>query len=251
MALTFLNFPVAINSSITRRCSLGSLSAVRESCFLNSQTLLYVKHIRSRVIRGILWSNKVNCQIVYETNSDYDKTHDVLCSNQLLVVDKTQKGLVWFKFKKFKTVFLLSPKGIMQVKWNEPEEKKVLLALVENLLVPREGEKLVVSPSKQQVWVSYPPPEDFKLYWCRETTEYGLKLPHIGFFDWLDRRAERKRIEREKAIKEGLARDWSYMELLAKTNPQARICKEMVEIEKKNYRETGLVDSEKKKVDNS
>jgi hypothetical protein len=67
------------------------------------------------------------------------------------------------------------------------------------------------------------------------------------FFVWRDHIAERKRIEREKAIKQQWADSWSYMELLAKTNPEAHICKEMVEIEKKNYRETGLIDSEKKK----
>jgi len=77
------------------------------------------------------------------------------------------------------------------------------------------------------------------------------KLKKLGFFGWLNARAERKRTLQEKAIKQQWADSWSYMELLGKTNPQAHICKEMVEIEKKRYREAGLIDPEKKKVDDS
>ena len=92
----------------------------------------------------------------------------------MLVTEKTQKGLIWFHFKKSRTVFQLSPNGKLQVKWNSFEEKKILLKLLKSLFVSN-NDKIFVKPEKQQTWISYPPPENFKLYWCDETTEYSQK----------------------------------------------------------------------------
>ncbi|MEM2439955.1 MAG: hypothetical protein QW493_01910 [Candidatus Bathyarchaeia archaeon] len=107
--------------------------------------------------------------MVYETNADFEATWKNLTENPLIVaaVDKTEKGLLWLRFKKTNTIFMLSPNGRLQVKWENEEEKKVLFELVKMLLVPK-GLTLTIKPLKQQVWIDYPPPENFKLYWCKE-----------------------------------------------------------------------------------
>jgi hypothetical protein len=57
---------------------------------------------------------------------------------------------------------------------------------------------------------------------------------------WLERRSERKRQEMEIERKEGLARRWDYMELIAKLGgPYARF-KDMADMEKRNRKELGL-----------
>ncbi len=96
--------------------------------------------------------------------------------NTLIVADKTEKGLLWFKFKENRTVFLLSPMGRLQVKWNDIAEKKTLFKLLRNLLVAKESENLWIHPLKQQTWIEYPVPSSFKLYWCDKASEYVLKL---------------------------------------------------------------------------
>ncbi|MEM3550825.1 MAG: hypothetical protein QXV01_07020, partial [Candidatus Bathyarchaeia archaeon] len=111
-------------------------------------------------------------QVVYKANFDYEATYQRLVQSNIAVVDKTEKGLIWVRFKDTKTVFLLSPRGKIQVKWANLEEKKVLLKILKNLLAPTEGQKLSVKPSKQQFSIEYPPPPNFKLYWCELETEY-------------------------------------------------------------------------------
>ena len=90
----------------------------------------------------------------------------------------------------------------MQVKWKNSQEKKVLLEIVKNLLVAQEGE-LKIRPSKQQVWIDYPPPSNFKLYWCDEETEF-LKNPSFSekekeILDLLKLDSRKKR-DRDKEI---------------------------------------------------
>ncbi len=116
-------------------------------------------------------------QVVYETNADLDLTHETMVKNPLVVADKTEKGLLWFKFKESRTVFQLSPIGKLQVRWNDVSEKRMLFRLVKNLLVAKSKERLLIKPLKQQTWIEYPVPETFKLYWCDSATELTLKPP--------------------------------------------------------------------------
>jgi hypothetical protein len=117
--------------------------------------------------------NTIPNQVVYETNADYDATWENLTKNPLVVVDtcKERCGTLWFRLKGTKTVFILSPYGRLQVKWECEDEKKVLFEIVKNLLIPKDS-TLKIKPLKQQVWINYPEPENFKLYWCKEETEY-------------------------------------------------------------------------------
>jgi len=110
-------------------------------------------------------------QVVYQTNADCEATYENLAKNPIVIVDRTEKGLLWFRVKNTDTVFMLSPNGKLQVKWRSEEEKKVLFNIVKELLVPN-NPPLEIKPSRQQLWVDYPPPENFKLYWCGEKTEY-------------------------------------------------------------------------------
>jgi hypothetical protein len=111
-------------------------------------------------------------QIVYETNIDFGASVEKIAESNLIVWERTEKNLVWFQVKETTTVFVLSPRGKMQVKWENPEEKKILMKVVKSILIPRQGEKLKIKPVGQQPFVTYPPPKNFKLYWCDETTEY-------------------------------------------------------------------------------
>ncbi len=150
-------------------------------------------------------------QVVYESNFGYEATYERLCRSGIAVVEKTEKGLIWVRFKETKTVFLLSPKGKIQVKWANLEEKKVLLKILKNMLVPVEGQELVLKPSKQQVFIEYPPPSNFKLYWCEMETEYAKQAE---FDPWLKvsvaKAVEELRFEfcflREPTVKEVAAR---------------------------------------------
>ena len=113
-----------------------------------------------RRIRGILWF-QVLSQVVYETNADVAASYEAMVKNPLVVADRTEKGLLWFKFKDNRTIFLLSPLGKLQVKWNDVSEKRTLFRLVRNLLVPRPDETLSITPRKQQTWIDYPVPDSF------------------------------------------------------------------------------------------
>jgi hypothetical protein len=119
----------------------------------------------------------VLAQVVYETNADLIASHEAMVKNPLVVADVTEKGLLWFRFIDNRTVFLLSPLGKLQVKWNNVSEKRTLFRLVRNLLVPRPEEELWITPKKQQTWIEYPVPESFKLYWCDNMSEYVLNKP--------------------------------------------------------------------------
>lgn len=111
-------------------------------------------------------------QIVYKAKLDYEASYLKLKDSNLGTIEQTQKGLIWFRFKDTKTVFMISPYGRIEVAWENPQEKKVLLKVLKNLLVPKEGEKLRIKPVKQIREFSYPPPPNFKLSWCDEETEY-------------------------------------------------------------------------------
>lgn len=125
-------------------------------------------------IRGILRST-MPTQVVYQTNADWYQTREAIVNNPLMKSDTTEKGLIKFWFKSNPTLFMLSPNGKLQVKWNNLNEKKTLYRLVQNLLVAKLGEKLTITPLKQQTWIEYPVPESFKLYWCDKVSEFILK----------------------------------------------------------------------------
>ncbi len=123
-----------------------------------------------------MWS-EVPTQVVYQTNADYTATEQALSENKLIIVAPTRKGLLWFRFVDSRTIFQLSPMGKLQVRWADLNEKRTLYRLVKNLLVACPKEKLVIKPLKQQLWIEYPVPDPFKIYWCDELTEYTLKKP--------------------------------------------------------------------------
>jgi hypothetical protein len=112
-------------------------------------------------------------QIVYETNLDYEASYESLAQSYIAVVDKTRKELISVKFKGTRTIFIISPKGKIQVLWKDVAEKKVLFKVLCNLLVPKAGETLKIKPTIQQAMIPYPPPSNFKLYWCDEETKYA------------------------------------------------------------------------------
>jgi hypothetical protein len=122
-------------------------------------------------------------QVVYETNADWTTSQEAMAKNPLVFADVTQKGLLWFRFTDNRTVFLLSPSGKLQVKWNDVSEKRTLFRLIRNLLVAKPEEKLFIRPVKQQTWIDYPVPKSFKLYWCDNTSEYVLNKSRSRIVD--------------------------------------------------------------------
>jgi len=94
---------------------------------------------------------------------------------------------------------MLAPSGKLQVKWNNVEEKKILFNLVKNLLVASGDEKLVIKPLRQQVWMEYPVPESFRLYWCSEATEYILKKQALELPKRRSELEAEKRIQKSRA----------------------------------------------------
>jgi hypothetical protein len=139
-------------------------------------------------------------QVVYQTNADWHDSYDAMAKNTLVTVEETKKGLLWFHFIGSQTVFTLSPTGKLQVKWSDLNEKRILYKQIRNLLVAKPNEKLTIKPLKQQMWIEYPVPKSFKLYWCDQSTEFVLN----------------KKAENKKEEKNNTAKNIEF------TKPQAR-----------------------------
>ena len=110
-------------------------------------------------------------QVLYQTNIDYEATYQKLLKSSLVIADITQKGLLWFKFKETGTHFLVSHDGRLQVKWNSPSEKEMVLNKLKPLLVPKENGELRITPIMQQLVVYYSQPS-IKVYWCERSCDY-------------------------------------------------------------------------------
>ena len=134
-------------------------------------------------------------QNVYECpNLDFESTYESLC-RVLLSVDKTQKGHISFRISTKKIAVLISPKGKVQVAWENEKEKEKSFPYLESLIKTDNGQKAELKPLYANVVkVPYPPPEHYSFAWCKEKFAFFQKL---GFFNWMERRAERKRQERE------------------------------------------------------
>jgi hypothetical protein len=119
-------------------------------------------------------------EVLYKTNADYDLTvenlkkhHPLIVKDGYEVIDyKTgsPKGLFCFEIRN--TKFLLSRGGRLQVVWKSLEEKRACLRLLKGLLKTGNGEPLEITPIKQTFWLEYPPPKDFRLYWCDTACKY-------------------------------------------------------------------------------
>jgi len=127
-------------------------------------------------------------QVTYKTNADYDASYKNLSNSNLVAsIDQTKKSfLIRFRLKGQKTFCTLSPNGSLTIKWDSLEEKQTLLKVVQNLLVPKEGEPLTVEPVFQQLWVHYPPAGNFGLYWCDEKLNYR-KIIHNPYLSKKER----------------------------------------------------------------
>jgi hypothetical protein len=114
-------------------------------------------------------------EVTYETNADWFATWQNLAKQPNVIVESTEKGVLWFRIHGFSPTFLLSPRGRLQVVWRSLQEKRVCLRLLRGLLRTANGEPLTIKPLQQQVWVRYPPPEGFKLFWCDEDYPYRMR----------------------------------------------------------------------------
>ena len=139
-------------------------------------------------------------QNVYECpNLDFESTYESLC-HVLPSVDKTRKGSISFRISNKKIAVLIFPKGKVQVAWENEKEKQKLFPYLESLIKTDNGQKTELKPLHGNlVKFPYPPPEHFVWAWCKEKFAFFQKL---GFFNWVERRAERKRQEREREYAE-------------------------------------------------
>lgn len=124
--------------------------------------------------------------------------------SNLVVVDKTEKGLIWGKVKDSETIFQLSPKGKLQVSWENLEQKIEDFETIKSNLVPNEGEELFVKPEFQHLKSKIPYPKSIlsiKLHWCNESYQYHKAIvnPYLS--------------KRERKL---LNLDVEYLELLLK-----------------------------------
>jgi len=142
----------------------------------------------------------VKYQNVYECkNLDFERTYENLCV-VLPSVDKTQKGHISFRISSKKIAVLISPNGKVQVAWENEKEKQTFLPALESWLKTDNDQKTELKPLYANVVnVPYPPPEHFGFAWCKEKFTFFQKL---GLFLWMERRAERKRLEKKETLKE-------------------------------------------------
>ena len=111
-------------------------------------------------------------QVVYQTNADFMATYENLVKNGI-PADLTEKGILQFYLDKIP--FQLSPRGRLQVKWQSLEQKKRTLAKIKRLLIPKNGEDLRIVPLSQQVWLTYVPGMQPRIYWCNQSYKYKAR----------------------------------------------------------------------------
>jgi len=138
-------------------------------------------------------------QNVYESNFDYEATYEALLST-LKGVDKTQKGLISFRFKPKNVEVLLSRYGKVQVAWNSPKEKEMFFPILKGLLIPPKGQKITLKPKHMNIVnIEHPGPKKLTLAWCKERIRYFRKLGFLGFIEnWQKRKAQ----EEERKLRE-------------------------------------------------
>lgn len=96
-------------------------------------------------------------QIVYQTNADLIATYESLVETKVAVADLTEKGLLWFKLKESKPIFLLSAKGKLVVKWENNLEKRALCKRLKSILIPLNNRTVVLTAKKEQIWKRHEP----------------------------------------------------------------------------------------------
>lgn len=112
-------------------------------------------------------------QILYECpDLDFQASYERLAQSKLVSVDTFEKGNLWVHFRNFKVLFVISPKGKIQVAFEDPKQKEILLEFMKNLLVSTTGKQLVFRPLKQNLTVEYPAPKEIELWWCAEKDSY-------------------------------------------------------------------------------
>lgn len=126
-------------------------------------------------------------QVVYSTNADYDATYERIGKSDIASVSQTKHdcGNIKGEIKESKTLFLLSRNGTLQIAWRSLEQKIKDFEIIKSLLVPKEGEKLIVEPEFQHVHNRIPYPESnfsIKLYWCNKVYHYRKLMvnPYLG-----------------------------------------------------------------------
>lgn len=138
---------------------------------------------------------EVKFQIVYECpDLDFQASYEKLLQSGLVTADTYEKGNLWVHFKKFKVLFVISPKGKIQVAFEEPKEKEILLDILKNLLVSKTGDEVVFHPLKQNLTIDYPAPKEIEIWWCEEKNSYVqqkkgeyqsiMDLPEAQEADW-------------------------------------------------------------------
>ena len=115
----------------------------------------------------------------YTANIDQQATYDKMLASKVMTADMTKKGILSANFFGTKTVFMISPKGNLQVNWHNISEKTILLECLKDVLVAKEGQNLEIKPKNQVTKVNYDD-DQFSLYWCAEKKEYFEK-PEITF----------------------------------------------------------------------
>lgn len=122
----------------------------------------------------------MNIQNVYEClNLDFEATYENLCK-VFYGVDKTEKGHISFRITPKKIAVLISPKGKVQVAWENEQEKQRFLPLLERYLIGENGKKPILKPLKCNVVnVPFPPPEKFSFAWCKKKFRFIRQKPEI------------------------------------------------------------------------
>jgi len=112
-------------------------------------------------------------QIVYECpDLDFQASYEKLVQSNLVTADTYEKGNLWVHFKNVKVLFVISPKGKIQVAFEDPKQKEILLEILKKLLVSTTGHEVVFNPLQQNITVEYPAPKEIELWWCEKKDSY-------------------------------------------------------------------------------
>jgi hypothetical protein len=105
-------------------------------------------------------------QVVYRTNLDYYQTKVKITESRTATIYEEEKGCFQVFFHCTGSVYRISPTGKIQVSYRSARDKKVTFYALKSMLVPKEGQRLMIRPVYQMVKIPFPIPKDLKLPWC-------------------------------------------------------------------------------------
>jgi hypothetical protein len=124
-------------------------------------------------------------QNLYESNLDFDNTHERLARSSLIKRASISEGgrehqgcgLLEVEIKGFSNRIIISRKGKIEIPFSDAKEKKLMMDILAPLLITRDGSVATLTPTKTIVaveWKNGIPPKNFQFPACARSFIYEV-----------------------------------------------------------------------------